>query len=86
MSRELLEDPTAVDPFPRQVRVISLTPRERAVLERLAAGGTLSEIAEGLHVSPNTLKTQLRSVYRKLGVGDRESALATARGHGLIGS
>ena len=86
VSRELLEDAAAVDPFPRQVRVISLTPRERAVLERLAAGGTLSEIAEGLHVSPNTLKTQLRSVYRKLGVSDRESALATARGHGLIGS
>jgi LuxR family maltose regulon positive regulatory protein len=84
-ARELLGDAGVPELFPRRVSVVTLTARERAVLERLAQGGTLPEIAAELHVSVNTLKTQLRSVYRKLGAGDRESALAAAQGHGLLG-
>lgn len=49
----------------------SLSPRELEVAERAAAGETAQSIATALHVSPNTVKTQLRSVYRKLGVTNR---------------
>lgn len=48
-----------------------LSPREREVAERAAAGETAKQIATSLHVSPNTVKTQLRSVYRKLDVKTR---------------
>lgn len=48
-----------------------LSRREREVAERAAAGETAHGIAVALHVSPNTVKTQLRSVYRKLGVSSR---------------
>lgn len=61
----------------------SLTDRERAVLSMLAGPSSLREIAAELSVSPNTVKTQVRSVYRKLGVGGRTEAVQAARRLGL---
>jgi LuxR family maltose regulon positive regulatory protein len=42
------------------------------------------EIGERLQVSPNTVKTQARSVYRKLNVGRRSAAVSRGRAAGLI--
>lgn len=56
-----------------------LSGREREVLERLARMLSTQEIAEDLHVSVNTVKTHLKSVYRKLGVGRRAEAVRRAR-------
>lgn len=71
---------------PRELRSTgpALSPRERLVLSYLATGASTKEIAEQLYVSPNTLKTQLRSTYRKLSVGSREEALERARATGLL--
>jgi LuxR family maltose regulon positive regulatory protein len=55
-----------------------LTERERAVLGQLMTTGSVAEIAAALYVSSNTVKTQLRSIYRKLGVSNREDAMAVA--------
>jgi LuxR family maltose regulon positive regulatory protein len=55
-----------------------LSTRERAVLEQLMETGSISEIASALVVSSNTVKTQLRSIYRKLGVSSRDDAIAVA--------
>lgn len=55
-----------------------LSRRERLVLRELLQTPSRAEIAEALGVSPNTVKTQLKTVYRKLGVGSREEALAVA--------
>ncbi|WP_348788777.1 helix-turn-helix transcriptional regulator [Leifsonia sp. NPDC080035] len=55
-----------------------LTERELAVLAALMDTGSTAEIAAALVVSANTVKTQLRSVYRKLGVSNREDAIAVA--------
>ncbi|MGO4593125.1 response regulator transcription factor [Leifsonia sp. 2TAF2] len=55
-----------------------LTARELAVLEQVMHNRTIPEIATTLVVSANTVKTQLRSIYRKLGVSDREDAVAVA--------
>ncbi len=63
----------------------SLTPRETVVLTALAEHDGIREVAEALYVSPHTVKTQLQSIYRKLGVSSRHSALAVAREFGLIG-
>ena len=56
-----------------------LTERERVVLRLLS--GTLSEsdIARELYVSRNTVHSQVRSIYRKLGVSSRGAAIDTAR-------
>ncbi len=61
-----------------------LTDREVAVLRRLAGTASAREIAAGLHVSHNTVKTQVRSIYRKLGVATREEAVERARERGIL--
>jgi len=63
-----------------------LTPREIVVLAALAEHHSVRGIADELVVSPNTVKSQLRSIYRKLGVASRHSALTVARELGLLSS
>lgn len=55
----------------------ALTQRERVVLHHLASGGTIPAIADRLSVSANTIKSQVRSLYRKLNASNREEALRT---------
>ena len=62
-----------------------LSARERIVLEHLAAGEPLQRVAWLLSVSPNTVKAQARSIYRKLGVDSRDSAVQRGRSLGLLG-
>ncbi len=61
-----------------------LTVKEREVLSRLTSHLSLQDIAGELYVSLNTVKTHVRSVYRKLGVSTRTGAVAAARGYGLL--
>ncbi|WP_069387776.1 helix-turn-helix transcriptional regulator [Cellulosimicrobium cellulans] len=61
-----------------------LTDREIVVLDALMRHATAAEISRSLMVSVNTVKSQLRSVYRKLGVRRREDALAKGIDLGLI--
>ena len=61
-----------------------LTERELVVLRDLPSMMTLGEIATAQGISLNTVKTHVRSIYAKLGVGTRREAIAVARGLGLI--
>ncbi|WP_371029203.1 response regulator transcription factor [Pseudoclavibacter sp. JSM 162008] len=54
---------------------VQLTDRERVVLRHLLSARTLEEIAVEEHVSRNTIKSQTRSLFRKLGVSSREAAV-----------
>ncbi|WP_299928553.1 LuxR C-terminal-related transcriptional regulator [uncultured Nocardioides sp.] len=56
-----------------------LSPRERDVLRELARGATYADIADGLFVSENTVKTHVSSLYSKLGASRRSEALSVAR-------
>ncbi|MGO2665473.1 helix-turn-helix domain-containing protein [Mycetocola reblochoni] len=49
-----------------------LTPRERIVLHAIVDHRTVADISKHLSVSDNTVKSQLRSLYRKL-VGQQRS-------------
>ncbi|MGK3953995.1 LuxR C-terminal-related transcriptional regulator [Microbacterium sp. I2] len=53
-----------------------LTERELAVAATLAHHSSLDDIAAAMSVSRNTVKSQLRALYRKLEVGSREEALS----------
>ncbi len=59
--------------------VEELSGREHDVLERLAQMMSTEEIAADLYVSVNTVKTHLKSVYRKLAVNRRHDAVHRAR-------
>ncbi len=61
-----------------------LSQREVTVLRYLGSRLTYREIAAALYVSVNTLKSHVRTVYRKLGVESREEALDAGRRCGLI--
>ena len=63
---------------------IPLTGSELAVLRFLPSHMTNQEIAEALFLSINTVKTHLRSVYRKLNVTTRREAIARGGKLGLL--
>jgi LuxR family maltose regulon positive regulatory protein len=64
--------------------IVRLTDSERAVLRFLPSHMTNEEISEALFLSVNTVKTHLRSAYRKLGVRSRRDAIARGRRLGLL--
>ena len=61
-----------------------LTARERAVLSLCADGLSTREIATRLGVASPTVKAHLQSIYHKLDVPDRTSAVAAALRRGLL--
>jgi LuxR family maltose regulon positive regulatory protein len=79
--------PLGIAPFARvavRESTMELSERELSVLQLLDSALSAREIAAHLFVSPNTLKTHVRAVYRKLGVNSRHSAVRAARERGLI--
>jgi LuxR family transcriptional regulator, maltose regulon positive regulatory protein len=62
----------------------ALTAAELCVLRHLPSHLSFREIAKLLYVSPNTVKTHARGIYRKLGVSSRGAAVDLARGAGLV--
>jgi LuxR family transcriptional regulator, maltose regulon positive regulatory protein len=62
----------------------SLTTAELRVLRFLPSHLSFREIADRLYVSPNTVKTHARGIYRKLGVSSRGNAVDRAQVAGLV--
>ena len=61
-----------------------LTEREREVLVHLSGLLSTEEVASAMYISVNTVKTHLRSIYRKLAATHRNEAVRRARQLGLI--
>jgi DNA-binding NarL/FixJ family response regulator len=57
----------------------ALTGREREVLVCLAEGNRRRDVAEHLHMSPNTVRTHLQNLMTKLGVHTAIEAVALTR-------
>jgi len=60
-----------------------LTERELEVIRLLDGQLTTRQMAESLFVAPSTVRTQIKSIYRKLGVSSRGGAVEVARARGL---
>ena len=58
---------------------VSLTGREVEILKLISKGLSNSEIAEGLGVTNNTIKTHIKNIYGKLQVNRRVQAVARAK-------
>ena len=64
----------------------TLTTAELRLLPLLPTRLTFREIGKRLYLSPNTVKTQALSVYRKLGVSTRSQAIQRVQQAGLLGA
>ena len=65
-------------------RRVPLSPREVAVLQLVADGRTLAELAERLTITTGTATNYLRFIRAKLGVKKTHAALAIALRQGWI--
>ena len=61
-----------------------LTERELDVLRFLVGELSTRQIAQSLYVAPSTVRTQIKSIYRKLGVSSRGKAVEEAHARGLL--
>lgn len=67
-------------------RDAGLTQREAEMVAMITRGHTNAEIAATTYLSPNSVKSYIRSAYRKMGVERRSQAVAWGIEHGMGGS
>lgn len=81
-----LGDDTAMHVLNMEAKVSrnELSGAEEDVLERLLDGATYNEIADARRTSLGTVRKQVESVYRKVGVRSRAELAAAAGGTGLV--
>ena len=65
---------------------LPLTPAELRLLPYLQTHLTANGIAERLFISTHTVKSEISSIYRKLGVSSRSKAVQKATAIGLLGA
>jgi two-component system nitrate/nitrite response regulator NarL len=63
---------------------VSLSPREREILRRVAQGGSNKEVARELGVAESTVKIHVQHILRKLKLASRVQAAVYAAQHGLL--
>jgi DNA-binding NarL/FixJ family response regulator len=78
LARFVAPNPTATPDAPE------LSEREHAVLSLVTKGFSYQEIAGLLRVSPHTVLTYVKRIYRKLRVGSKTEAVYEARKLGLL--
>lgn len=82
---DALEDAVATSPVKPHCRstAVRLTGREAEILHLVATGLTNQQIAGQLKLSPNTVKTHVRTAYKRIGARSRAQAAVWAVQHGL---
>jgi DNA-binding NarL/FixJ family response regulator len=69
---------------PRDPAESDLTEREAQILKELATGKTTAAIGEALFLSPLTVKSHIKNIYRKLHVSSRAEATRVAMKRHLV--
>lgn len=69
---------------PQELETVSLTEREREVLQAVAQGERNKEIGYKLGISERTVRAHLENIYAKLGVDSRSGAVVAAAKQGLL--
>lgn len=67
------------------IREYGLSDQEVKIIQRLVDGHNYMEIAEGLFISPHTVKTHIKNIYKKLHVHSRASAVKVAIDKRIVG-
>jgi LuxR family transcriptional regulator, maltose regulon positive regulatory protein len=69
---------------PRSVVADPLSAREGAILKLIAQGLSNKEIARNLAIAPETVKSHVKHIFKKLGTEKRAQAVARAQSLGLV--
>ncbi|MBG0738915.1 helix-turn-helix transcriptional regulator [Paeniglutamicibacter antarcticus] len=80
----LPDSPAPFGIVPTKEKTASLTPRELVVLGSFAVHSSANDVAAALNVSVNTVKSQRRSILKKMGATSLEGALSSARRQRLL--
>lgn len=67
-------------------KLMELSDREREILGLICVGQSDGEMAETLHLSKNTIRNHITSLYGKIGVNRRAAAVIWARERGFTGA
>jgi LuxR family maltose regulon positive regulatory protein len=81
------DQPPAPSGIPERAATLAvepLTEREREVLRHVSGMLNTAEVASEMYISINTVKSHLKSIYRKLAAGHRGEAVRRARQLELI--
>ncbi len=80
-------NPVQIDELPydfTRAGLTDLTGREREIVELITNGYSNAEISRMLYLSLNTIKTYVRTSYRKIGAETRSHAIVWGVRHGLL--
>ena len=83
MIPEVLKRVAATSPVSQDAKV-TLTSREMQILRGIAKGQTTKRLSKDLRISPASVETHLRNIFKKLEVNNRGEAVARALRIGLI--
>jgi DNA-binding CsgD family transcriptional regulator len=81
--REVEAEPAPVAQLDLDIEDVGLTPREGEIIGLIVSGLSNREISESLQLSINSVKTYIRSAYRKMGVERRTQAVLWGLDNGL---
>lgn len=84
IARQLMKRFTAKPSVTSDEQHIALSTQERAVLEMSSKGYSYKEIASLLQLSPSTVGTYVKRLYRKLSVHSKNEAVYEARKQGWL--
>jgi len=73
----IIEEPSAAELAPLLMMAYGLTKQEQTVTALVCRGLSTRELADRLHITPNTLQDHLKSIFEKTGVGSRRELVAT---------
>ena len=71
-------DKTEAEHHDTNIKPFELTPAELRILEHVIDGKTNKEIAEAVYLSPWTVKTHIKNIYKKMQVNSRAAAVRLA--------
>ncbi|MCB0402918.1 MAG: response regulator transcription factor [Flavobacteriales bacterium] len=80
----ILRNPEKITADKIQQEEITLSDREKDVLEQLAKGLNYQQIADNLIISPSTVRKHIENIYKKLQVHNKMEAVQKAMKHNII--
>ncbi len=84
LRKKTTPEPSQKREEPSDPSEFSLTSRELELLEGLVKGETYTSLAEKFFLSPHTVKTHIKNIYKKLHVHSRAMAVRVALERGLV--